>query len=115
MPEVPALSPRPSPRLSPLEPSVLGTVVMPADRAATILAPLPESEPLSLPVPLPVPLAVPDPAPVYLGISDFKGGSEMMINERTGATLTLEDVNRAVLWRRDTAEKLRQVPVGPRF
>ena len=39
----------------------------------------------------------------------------MMINEDTGESLTLQEVSDAVAWRRDTAERLRQVPIAPRF
>lgn len=33
----------------------------------------------------------------------------------TGEAITLEQVSAELEWRRDTAEKLRRMPVGPRF
>ena len=61
-----------------------------------------------------MPASVPDSARVYRIVEDFEGPPPL-INEETGATLTLQDINEAVVWRRDTARKLRQVPLAPRF
>jgi hypothetical protein len=57
---------------------------------------------------------VPDSATVYR-IAEEMQDSGRMINAETGGTLTLKQVNDAVAWRRETAEKLRQVPIAPRF
>lgn len=132
---VPA-APRP-PRLSPLEPTILGTVVMPPARrgAARPSTSTPVSAPAVAPVAAPVPapsgqpiaLVPPQPAPssveldpfafadLYRGAPDPDEGDGVLINEATGERLTLQEVNDAVAWRRETAEKLRQLPVGPRF
>lgn len=100
-----------SPRLSPLRPTILGTVVMPApQRASTSPAP-------------PSSTAVPDQGPsetftfgrLYEEVDDLTVDDTGMTNWSTGETVTLQEVNDAVAWRRDTAERLRQLPVGPRF
>lgn len=103
----------PKPRLSPLQPTILGTVAMPAGRAV-----MPAPQPA---VPSAVPPAhtarfsgVPDTATVYRIVEDFQD-SGAMINEDTGVPVTLQQVNDAIAWRRDTAEKLRRVPIAPRF
>lgn len=101
-----------TPKLSPLEPTILGTVVLPAERAAAILQP---AEPLPNTEAGPLPLGVPSAESVYRIVSDYESSDEAMINVETGTALTLQEVNDAILWRRDTAEKLRRVPVGPRF
>ena len=87
--------------LGPLQPTVLGAVVMPASRA-----PLPPAHAGSP--------GVPDSATVYRIVEEMQD-SGRMINAETGGTLTLKQVNDAVAWRRETAEKLRQVPIAPRF
>ena len=38
-----------------------------------------------------------------------------LIHEETGDSLTLKQISDEIAWRRDTAEKLRQVPIAPRF
>ena len=98
-----------SPRLSPLEPTILGTVVMPAERALAL------TPPAAAETAAPVPLSVPDIQSVSRIAADYESGDEAMVNTETGRALTLQEVNEAVLWRRDTAEKLRSLPVGPRF
>ncbi|MEQ9607444.1 MAG: hypothetical protein RLN99_07240 [Kiloniellaceae bacterium] len=69
-------------------------------------------------IPLQIPAAsspdAPDAATVYLSVEEGED-SGRMINAQTGDPLTLQQVNDAVAWRRDTAEKLRQVPIAPRF
>lgn len=110
-------------RLSPLQPTVLGTVVMPAGRAAMV-SPVPLPAPplphaasfggLPLQAPAADSVGVPDSATVYRIVEDLQD-SGMMINEETGDPLTLKQVNDAIAWRRDTAEKLRRVPIAPRF
>jgi len=57
---------------------------------------------------------VPDTATVYRIVEEMQD-SGMLINENTGTPLTLQQVNDAVAWRRETAAKLRQVPIAPRF
>ena len=99
-----------SPRLSPLEPTILGTVVMPAEAAETS-AGHPTANPALNGRSIP---PVPDRSTVVRIVEDLRN-SQTMVNEQTGGALTLENVNEAVLWRRDTAEKLRQVPLAPRF
>ncbi|MGD1877096.1 MAG: hypothetical protein ACFB13_06300 [Kiloniellaceae bacterium] len=98
-------------RVGPLEPTVLGTVVMPAKRLTP--APLPTAAPLPTEAGVTV-AGVPDSARVYRIVEDFEGPPPL-INEKTGAALTLQDINEAVVWRRDTARKLRQDPFVPRF
>ncbi len=97
-----------APKMSPLEPTILGTVVMPADRAAAIVA-------RPAPPPAAVPLTVPDRNAIYRIIADYDGGGRIMVNEKTGERITLEAVNDEVLWRRDTARRLRDQPFAPRF
>jgi len=86
---------------------------MPASRA-----PLPAS-PLGVPPAQAatfggMPLLVPDSAAVYPPLEGAQDGGRM-INEETGGTLTLKQVSDAIAWRRDTAGKLRQMPIAPRF
>jgi hypothetical protein len=81
---------------------------MPADRAAAI-APRPAPQPTA------VPLTVPNREAVYQIVSDYDGRGELMVNEKTGERITLEAVNDEVLWRRDTAQRLRNQPFAPRF
>ncbi|NIA68343.1 hypothetical protein HBA54_07040 [Pelagibius litoralis] len=106
-------SPAAPPRLSPLQPSILGTLVMPASRgtAATKFVPL-------------APLLLPAAETAYQSqrgqnqLGQSKPGlppGVTMINEETGEALTLDDVQGALGWRQDTVEKLRSVPIAPRF
>ncbi len=112
-----------APRLSPLEPTILGTVAMPVAGPGAALAPAPVAAPAALPIPLvpaqPAPTSVElDPfafADRYHGSSDPDEDDGVLINATTGEIVTLQEVNDAVAWRRETAEKLRQLPVGPRF
>ena len=106
-------TPATTPRLAPLEPTILGTVVMPKARVLTLIPPpaAPEAPGASAPVQL----SLPEILSAARIVSEYQGGDEAMINNETGETLTLQDVNDAVLWRRETAEKRRQLPVGPRF
>jgi hypothetical protein len=78
---------------------VLGTVAVSEIEALTAY----ESLPL-----------VPSSQDVINIVEDSEFGTAM-INENTGDSLTLEEVNNAAVWRRDTAERLRQVPIAPRF
>jgi hypothetical protein len=96
-------------RPGPLQPTVLGTVVMPAAtlRPAAPLYPAPEPT-------QDFEIVAPDYQPNFRVASDLLIG-EAMRNAETGEYLTLEEVNDAVLWRRETVEKLRQVPIAPRF
>lgn len=113
----PVVAAPPVQRLSPLKPTTLGTVVMPATRQPTIPQPaMPVA--LPLPSPLPVPVPVPDaaanastsPKPVFRTTAGTTVAGENMINEGTGETLTLDDVTEAVEWRRDTVERLNTTP-----
>mgnify|MGYP006908296802 CR=1 FL=1 len=52
---------------------------------------------------------------LYRAAPDSFEDDSVLINSNTGEELTLDEVNAAVAWRRETAEKLRQLPVGPRF
>jgi hypothetical protein len=45
---------------------------------------------------------------------DFSSGG-MTSNTRTGEWMTLQAISDDIAWRRDTAEKLRQLQIGPRF
>lgn len=124
-------------------PRSLGTVVMPASalpppRVMPVEAPPPEADPLptesaaapaslqpqvlgsvalseivSLTDDAAVPLT-PGSQDVFHIVED-SGFGTAMINEETGDGLTLQEVNDAAVWRRDTAERLRQVPIAPRF
>jgi hypothetical protein len=96
-------------RPGPLQPTILGTVVLPAGTALPALPPAPPAAP-----PAAVQLIVPDYAPGYRIVSD-SALEEAMVNEHTGEALTLDEVHDAITWRRDTVEKLRDVPIAPRF
>jgi hypothetical protein len=50
--------------------------------------------------------------PVTLDLSPDEG---VVMKDRTGEWLTIKVIIDDLAWRRDTAEKLRQLPVGPRF
>ncbi len=99
----------PAQRLSPLKPTVLGTVVMPAARQPAIPQPtMPVALPSSLPLLLPEAAAngsAPS-QPVFRTTAGTAITGEHMINEGTGETLTLDEVTEAVEWRRDTVERL---------
>jgi hypothetical protein len=82
-----------------LQPRVLGTVSASEIEALTAYEPLPP---------------VTDSGDVFHVVED-SGFGAAMINEDTGDSLTLEEVNNAAVWRRDTAERLRRVPIAPRF
>jgi hypothetical protein len=82
-----------------LQPRVLGTVAVSRIEALTADEPL---------------LLFPDSGDDFRVVEDGEFGTAM-INEDTGDSLTLEEVNDAAVWRRDTAERLRQVPIAPRF
>lgn len=84
-------------------PAMLGTVVLPAERAPQAAEPFHG-----------VQLRLPEPD---LGFRVIEGGAigEAMVNEKSGDVLTLQQVNDDIAWRRETAEKLRQVPIAPRF
>jgi len=104
-------------------PKTLGTLVIPAGSQSfdTPFAPAPfiigdqpaEKAPGAEPY-RGVTLHVPDRESV-VGIAEALPDDDPMINQETGQVLTLKDVSDALSWRRDTAEKLRQVPVLPRF
>ncbi len=120
------------PRLSPLQPSVLGTVVMPrswpAQRTPDQQAPIQQTPEQRAPAPqataqrtlgqpirlLPPGLEGMAPDPSYRVVSDAPI-SEHMINQETGQSLTLDEVTGAVEWRQDTLERLRANPLTPRF
>jgi hypothetical protein len=84
---------------APLQPRVLGTVSASEIEALTAYQAMPP---------------VTDSGEVFHVVEDSEFGTAM-INEDTGDSLTLEEVNNAAIWRRDTAERLRQVPIAPRF
>ena len=96
-----------APRLSPLKPSVLGTVVMPRSRPAqaTLVPPIPL---------LPPAHHDSEQGPSYHVVSDAPM-NEHMINQETGESLTLDEVTEAAEWRRETVERLRTMPLAPRF
>lgn len=100
----------------PLQPTILGTVVLPASTPLTSL--LPSLPPPPAAPPATVQLIVPDyeaeDGPGYRVVTDFEPEAAML-NEHTGKTLTLDEVHDAIIWRRETAEKLRDVPFAPRF
>lgn len=83
-------------------------VSAPLTRPPTVIIGEPDS---AGPTPLP---AAPDSATGFSSVEEGED-SGRMINAQTGGPLTLKQVNDAVGWRRDTAEKLRQVPIAPRF
>ncbi len=84
-------------------PRVLGTVLLPLDTAP------PPTQSFSGVV-----LRVPEPGLDFRVVEDGVAG-QAMINEETGTPLTLEQISDAIAWRRDTAEKLRRIPIAPRF
>lgn len=95
------------PRLSPLKPRILGTVVMPRS-----WRPAPNS---AAPTPLlPPPLSQTDLEIDYRTVADAPG-ADPMVNPASPNALTLDEVTEAVEWRRDTVERLRQAPIAPRF
>jgi len=98
-------------------PLVVYKLAVPQSAAPVVSAPL--TTPPTVIIGEPDPVAadssgVPDSATVYRTVEELQD-SGRMINTQTGSTLTLKQVNDAVIWRRDTAEKLRQVPIAPRF
>jgi hypothetical protein len=112
----------PAPKLSPLKPRVLGSVTLPArprpqgDITTYVLH---RDEPTVELLP-----SAPESGPTLLDPLSFSelyrqslaaGAQEDFINQETGEALTLQEVNEEIVWRRDTTEKLRQLPVGPRF
>jgi hypothetical protein len=112
-PQIPAEAPPTAPaavapRLSPQQPATPDTVIIPAPRAVAVPVPMPAESAA------PVRPGMPDLETVYRIVADYSDNSAL-INEETGGYLTLQEVNDAVLWRRDTAEKLRQIPIAPRF
>ena len=46
---------------------------------------------------------------------DFSPAGGMTTNARTGGWMTLQAISDDIAWRRDTAAKLRQLQIGPRF
>jgi hypothetical protein len=84
-------------------PAVLGTVVLPAERTPRAEETFDDA-----------PLRLPERG---LGFRVIEGGviGEAMVNEKSGDVLTLQQINDDIAWRRDTVEKLRQVPIAPRF
>lgn len=109
----------PAPKLSPLQPTTLGTVTLPAPAQKT--RPQETITTYELPGELPV---EPAPAPTRLDAQAFgalyrealaAGAQAEFINRETGEPVTLQEINDAVTWRRDTAEKLKQAPFAPRF
>ena len=115
-----------SPRLSPLEPTILGTVVMPAPRRTTPRGTaVPAAPPRNTAVPAATLPAHLQPEPIqlipsqfgllYRGVPQPPISDGPMINTATGESVTLGEVNDDLAWRRDTVEKLRRLPTGPRF
>lgn len=113
-----APKPAATPRLSPLEPTILGTVTMPASRAVALQQPAV--------APGPVPLAPAQTAPSSVELDPlafsalYRGAAveqedSTLFNQSNGDRLTLDAVSSDLAWRRETAERLRQLPVGPRF
>jgi hypothetical protein len=96
---LPAEAPAPAAEPASLQPRVLGTVSASEIEALTAYQPMPP---------------VTDSGEVFHVVEDSEFGTAM-INEDTGDSLTLEEVNNAAVWRRDTAERLRRVPIAPRF
>ena len=100
--EAPA-TPAPTYMIPSRVPAVLGTVVLPAELAPRAAEAFDG-----------VQLRLPEPD---LGFRVIEGGviGEAMVNEESGDVITLKQVNDDIAWRRETAEKLRQVPIAPRF
>ena len=96
---LPAEAPAPAAEPASLQPRVLGTVSASEIEALTAYQPMPP---------------VTDSGEVFHVVEDSEFGTAM-INEDTGDSLTLQEVNDAAIWRRDTAERLRRVPIAPRF
>lgn len=106
------LAPPAPAKMGPLQPTTLGTVVMPAERttAATAPAAVPESPPPSATVES----ITADYQRLFSAAADGLPGRSLQ-HAYTGETITLDQVNAELEWRRDTAGKLRSLPVGPRF
>lgn len=113
----------PARKLSPLQPTPLGTVTLPApeqqahSQGAITTYELPAELPAGLP-------AEPAPAPTLLDVQAFgevyrealaAGAQEDLVNRETGEPVTLQEINDAVVWRRDTAKKLKRPSFAPRF
>jgi len=63
-----------------------------------------------------MPLLEPAPVPLAIPAAEVEFDEDgALVNTETGGAVTLEQVNNALTWRRETAEKLRQVPIAPRF
>ena len=79
----------------------------------------PAQQPLALDVPQQASDQAPSSEMVSRLIEDLENGASLdvnpLINVETGTPVTLQEVNDALTWRRETAEKLRQVPIAPRF
>ena len=61
-----------------------------------------------------LPLRLPTLETIFRVVENGRVGTTM-IHEETGDSLTLKQISDEISWRRDTAEKLRQVPIAPRF
>lgn len=95
-------------KMAPLQPTTLGTVVVPAERATA---------PAAVPAPPPpatVESITADYQRLFSTAADGLPGRSLQ-HAYTGETITLDQVNDELEWRRDTADKLRRLPVGPRF
>lgn len=98
-------------KLSPLQPTTLGTVVVPAERVTGGTAPAAVP---AAPPPAAVDSITADYQRLFSAAADEWPGRSLQ-HAYTGETITLDQVNNELEWRRDTAGKLRRLPVGPRF
>jgi hypothetical protein len=95
-----------APKMSPLQPTTLGTVVMPATRAAAQRQPAAatsEAERVAV-----------DYQRLFSAVGGQASG-ETLTHAYSGDAITLEQVNDDLEWRRETAERLRSQPFAPRF
>ncbi|MEO3430597.1 hypothetical protein AAFN88_17210 [Pelagibius sp. CAU 1746] len=95
-----------APKMSPLEPTTLGTVVLPVQRtAAPQQIPAASGEAQRIAV---------DYQRLFRSVTDQPSG-EALTHAYRGDAITLEQVNHDLSWRRETAQRLRNYPFAPRF
>lgn len=96
-----------APKLGPLEPRLLGTVTIPAERATA--APRPAARSVD------AERLTNGYQRLFRSLAEQPEGPALL-HAYTGEAITLDQVNAELEWRRETAEKLRRrTPFAPRF